>query len=57
MTNAAIKAEARDALLKQIPLARIGGAEEIAEAIAFLAAPAAAYITGHVLRVNGGLLI
>ncbi|MBK8266265.1 MAG: 3-oxoacyl-ACP reductase FabG [Nannocystis sp.] len=57
MTDAAIKAEARDALLKQIPLARIGGAEEIAEAIAFLAAPAASYITGHVLRVNGGLLI
>jgi 3-oxoacyl-[acyl-carrier protein] reductase len=57
MTDAAIKADARDALLKQIPLARIGGAEEIAEAIAFLAAPAASYITGHVLRVNGGLLI
>ena len=57
MTDAAIKGDARDALLKQIPLARIGDAGEVAEAIAFLAAPAAAYITGHVLRVNGGLLI
>lgn len=57
MTDSAIKGEARDALLKQIPLGRIGDAGEVAEAIAFLAAPAAAYITGHVLRVNGGLLI
>ena len=30
---------------------------EVAEAVAFLASPAAAYITGHVLRVNGGLNI
>ena len=57
MTAAALKAEAREALLKQIPLARIGGPEEVAEAVAFLAAPAAAYITGHVLRINGGLHI
>lgn len=57
MTQAAIQGEARDALLAQIPLARIGSAQEVAEAVAFLASPAAAYITGHVLRVNGGLLI
>jgi 3-oxoacyl-[acyl-carrier protein] reductase len=57
MTAAALKGDAREALLKQIPLARIGRPEEVAEAVAFLAAPAASYITGHVLRVNGGLLI
>ena len=57
MTAAALQGEAREALLKQIPLARIGRPEEVAEAVAFLAAPAASYITGHILRVNGGLLI
>lgn len=57
MTAASVQGDARDALLKQIPLGRIGGPDEIAEAVAFLASPAAGYITGHVLRVNGGLLI
>jgi 3-oxoacyl-[acyl-carrier protein] reductase len=57
MTAAALQGDAREALLKQIPLARIGRPEEVAEAVAFLATPAASYITGHVLRVNGGLLI
>ena len=57
MTDAALKGEARDALLGNIPLGRIGAPTDIAEAVAFLASDAAAYITGHVLRVNGGLLI
>ncbi len=57
MTEAAIDADGRAALLEQIPLSRIGAPEDIAEAVAYLAAPAAAYVTGHVLRVNGGLLI
>ncbi len=57
MTSAALQGDAREALLKQIPLARIGRPEEVAEAVAFLAGPAASYITGHTLRVNGGLLI
>ena len=52
-----MRCDARDGLLKQIPLGRIGAPEEVAEAVAFLASPAAGYITGHVLRVNGGLLI
>jgi 3-oxoacyl-[acyl-carrier protein] reductase len=44
-------------LLEQIPLARIGRPEDIADAAAFLAGPEAAYITGQVLRVNGGMLM
>jgi 3-oxoacyl-[acyl-carrier protein] reductase len=49
--------EARKQLLTQIPLGRMGSADEVAAAVAFLASPAATYITGQVLRVNGGLLI
>jgi 3-oxoacyl-[acyl-carrier protein] reductase len=44
-------------LLEQIPLARIGRPEDVADAAAFLAGPEAAYITGQVLRVNGGMLM
>jgi 3-oxoacyl-[acyl-carrier protein] reductase len=47
----------RAALLEQIPLARIGAADDVAHAVAFLAGPEAAYITGQVLRVNGGMLM
>jgi 3-oxoacyl-[acyl-carrier protein] reductase len=57
MTEAALAGEARDQLLAQIPLSRVGAPRDIAEAVAFLASDAAGYITGHVLRVNGGLHI
>lgn len=57
MTDASLSGESKDALLRQIPLGRVGAVQEIAEAVAFLAAPASAYTTGHVMRVNGGLLI
>jgi 3-oxoacyl-[acyl-carrier protein] reductase len=40
--------------IKQIPLARLGAANEIVNAILFLASPLASYITGHILNVNGG---
>ncbi len=46
---------ARDALLAQIPLGRLGTADEVAQAVAFLASPAAGYITGTELHVNGGM--
>lgn len=45
------------ALLKQIPLARFGRPEDVAAAVAFLASPQAAYITGTVLHVNGGMFM
>jgi len=52
---AKIPAEARDALLAQVPLKRIGTAREVAEMVGFLAGDGAAYITGQVFHVNGGL--
>ena len=43
--------------LKMIPLGRIGTPEDVANAVAFFASEEAAYITGHVLNVNGGMLM
>ncbi|HWR96778.1 MAG TPA: 3-oxoacyl-ACP reductase FabG [Arenimonas sp.] len=47
--------EAKNALMQQIALGRFGTPADIAEAVAFLASPAAAYITGETLNVNGGM--
>lgn len=47
--------EAREDLMSKIPLATLGKPEYVAEAVAFLASPAACYITGHVLNVDGGM--
>jgi 3-oxoacyl-[acyl-carrier protein] reductase len=43
--------------LKMVPLARLGKSEDVANAVAFLASEEASYITGHVLNVNGGMLM
>ena len=55
MTEEHVQGERRDQLLAAIPLGRIGSPADVAEAVAFLCSPAAGYITGQVLRVNGGL--
>ena len=47
----------RAAYAQHIPLARFGTAQEVAAAVAFLASPAAGYISGATLDVNGGLLM
>ena len=54
MTRALPEAQ-REALLSQIPLGRLGSTEDIAAAVVFLASPAASYITGTTLHVNGGM--
>jgi 3-oxoacyl-[acyl-carrier protein] reductase len=51
----ALPEEHRKALLNNIPLARLGSAEEIAGAVAFLCSDDAAYVTGETLHVNGGM--
>ncbi len=47
----------REAMLKDIPLNRLGEADDIAEAVNFLASDAAAYITGQTIHVNGGMYV
>jgi len=55
--TAVLNDEQRSAMLAQIPLGRPGTDREIAQAVAFLASDGAAYITGHVLDVNGGMFM
>jgi 3-oxoacyl-[acyl-carrier protein] reductase len=52
-----LAAAQRDAMLTQIPLARLGQAQEIADTVTFLASAAGAYITGETVHVNGGMLM
>jgi 3-oxoacyl-[acyl-carrier protein] reductase len=55
--TSALSDEIRQSALKMIPLNRIGTPEEVANSVAFLASEEAGYITGHVLNVNGGMLM
>ncbi len=50
-------AEFKENAAKQIPLGRVGSTADVANAVAFLASDDASYITGHVLNVNGGMLM
>ena len=52
-----LPAAQKTALLAQIPLGRLGSAEEVAHAVAFLCSPLAGYITGAELHVNGGMFM
>ena len=54
---AAIPAEAREAMLQQVPLKRIGQGREVAEVVRFLAGDGASYVTGQTIHVNGGLYV
>jgi len=54
---AGLPAEHKQNLLKLVPLGRLGTDREVAMAVRFLASEDAAYITGHVLNVNGGMLM
>ena len=49
--------EQKDLITKQIPLASLGQAEDVAEAVLFFASPAARYVTGQVLAVDGGMVM
>ena len=53
----ALSEDQQNSLKANIPLARLGTPEDVAQAVAFLASPAAAYITGNTLHVNGGLYL
>ncbi len=55
--TAALSEEFRQNAVKTIPLGRVGSPEDVASAVCFLASDEASYITGHVLNVNGGLLM
>ncbi|MCK4620291.1 MAG: SDR family oxidoreductase, partial [Desulfobacterales bacterium] len=53
--TAALSEKARKAMLDQVPMRRGGQPEDVAAAVKFLASDDAAYITGHVIHVNGGM--
>jgi 3-oxoacyl-[acyl-carrier protein] reductase len=50
-----LPASVREKMLEMTPVGRMGDPVEVAHAVIFLASPASAYITGHVINVNGGM--
>jgi len=55
--TAVLSDEFKQSAVKQIPLGRVGTSDDVAGSVAFLASDDASYITGHVLNVNGGMLM
>jgi 3-oxoacyl-[acyl-carrier protein] reductase len=55
--TAVLSEEFKQSAVKNIPLGRVGSPEDVASAVCFLASEEASYITGHVLNVNGGMLM
>jgi 3-oxoacyl-[acyl-carrier protein] reductase len=55
--TSALSEDLKQNAVKMIPLGRVGAAEDVANCVAFLASEEAGYITGHVLNVNGGMLM
>jgi 3-oxoacyl-[acyl-carrier protein] reductase len=55
--TATLSEEFKQNAVKQIPLGRVGTPDDVASAVAFLASDEASYIIGHVLSVNGGMLM
>jgi 3-oxoacyl-[acyl-carrier protein] reductase len=55
--TAVLSEELKRTAVQQIPLGRVGSPDDVASAVAFLASDDASYITGHVLNVNGGMLM
>ncbi len=55
--TATLSEELKESAVKMIPLGRVGKSEDVASAVCFLASDESSYITGHVLNVNGGMLM
>ena len=53
----ATQAEAMKELMKDVPIGRLGGAEEIGDAVLWLCSPAASFVIGHALAVDGGYTV